>query len=192
MARTESSQSATPRATLKKSTSSSQKQQSIAGFFKKQAGPAPQSSTPAKRASDTNVPKVEHTSSSPAAPGSSPRTAPGASQQSSVIDPRNKENGVYFRSRNFNIFSRTDRLIETPGTVFSSPSRQAKKKVNYAESDDDDDAPFKPVSGNGRAAKRRRVSVKDDSDDDEFGLDAATQAAMDSDEGMLVLILGVI
>ncbi len=78
----------------------------------------------------------------------------------------------------------TDRLIETPGTSFSSPSRKVKKQVNYAESDDEDDAPFKPLSGNGRAAKRRRISVKDDESDDEFGLDTATQAAMvESDDG---------
>ena len=43
---------------------------------------------------------------------------------------------------------------------------------------------FKPLSGNGRAAKRRRISVKEDSDD-EFGFDAATQAALESDVGML-------
>ena len=43
---------------------------------------------------------------------------------------------------------------------------------------------FKPLSGNGRAAKRRRISVKDESED-EFGFDAATQAAMESDDGML-------
>ena len=43
---------------------------------------------------------------------------------------------------------------------------------------------FKPLSGNGRAAKRRRVSVKDESDD-EFGYDAATQSAMESNDGML-------
>jgi len=80
----------------------------------------------------------------------------------------------------------TDRLIETPGTNFSSPSRKAKKQVNYAESDaeDDEDEVFKPLSGNGRAAKRRRISVKDDSDD-EFGFDAATQAALESENGML-------
>ena len=83
----------------------------------------------------------------------------------------------------------TDQLIETPGTSYSSPSRKAKKQLNYAESDDDDDDDeedevFKPLSGNGRAAKRRRVSVKDESDD-EFGFDAATQEAMESDDGML-------
>jgi len=56
--------------------------------------------------------------------------------------------------------------------------------VNYVESDDDEDDVFKPLSGNGRAAKRRRIAVKEDSDD-EFGLDAATQAALEQDDGML-------
>jgi DNA mismatch repair protein MSH6 len=41
---------------------------------------------------------------------------------------------------------------------------------------------FKPLSGNSRAAKRRRISVKEDSDD-EFGFDAATQAALEDDDG---------
>lgn len=81
----------------------------------------------------------------------------------------------------------TDQLIETPGTSYSSPSRKAKKTVNYAESDaeDDEDDVFKPLSGNGRAAKRRRISVKDESDDD-FGFDAAEQGAVESDDGKLI------
>jgi DNA mismatch repair protein MSH6 len=57
---------------------------------------------------------------------------------------------------------------------------QARKSVNYVESDeDDDDDVLGPIANNsrGRATKRRRVSVDDDSDD-EFGLDAATQQAM--------------
>ena len=33
---------------------------------------------------------------------------------------------------------RTNELIETPGTSYSSPSRKAKKQVNYAESDPED------------------------------------------------------
>ena len=56
--------------------------------------------------------------------------------------------------------------------------------MNYVESDDDEDDVFKPLSGNGRAAKRRRIAVKEDSDD-EFGLDAATQAALEQGDGML-------
>jgi DNA mismatch repair protein MSH6 len=57
--------------------------------------------------------------------------------------------------------------------------------VNYAESDDDEDEDdvLGPIANNsrGRATKRRRVSVEDESDD-EFGLDAATQQAMLDDE----------
>lgn len=59
-------------------------------------------------------------------------------------------------------------------------SAQARKQVNYAESDaesDDDGEVFQPVSANGthkRSLKRRKVAALDDSDDDdEFGLDAA-------------------
>lgn len=67
--------------------------------------------------------------------------------------------------------------------MFSSPSRAAKKAVSYAESDaeDDEDEVFKPLSGNSRAAKRRKISIKDDSDDEFDG----TQAAIAQDEGML-------
>jgi DNA mismatch repair protein MSH6 len=51
-------------------------------------------------------------------------------------------------------------------------------------SDDEEDEIFKPVANNakkGRATKRRKV-IEEESDD-EFGLDAATQAAM-LEEGM--------
>ncbi|SMR42250.1 unnamed protein product [Zymoseptoria tritici ST99CH_1E4] len=145
------------------SSSTAKKQQGIAGFFQKRAAPA--ASTPAKRPAESNAPKASDASSNVDA-ASSPRTAPGASQQSSVAASRGKEN-------------------ESPGTIFSSPSRKAKKSISYAESDaeDDEDEVFKPLSGNRRAAKRRKVSIKDDSDD-EFGFDASTQAAMESDEEM--------
>lgn len=61
---------------------------------------------------------------------------------------------------------------------------QARKSVNYVESDDDEDEMFAPIANNsrGRATKRMRVSLDDDSDD-EFGLDAATQQAMLEDDG---------
>lgn len=58
--------------------------------------------------------------------------------------------------------------------------RVTKKQVNYAESDDEEEDVFRPLSVNatkGRAAKRRKISVQDDSDDD-FGIDPATEAAM--------------
>lgn len=41
---------------------------------------------------------------------------------------------------------------------------------------------FKPLSGNRRAAKRRRISTKEESDD-EFGMDADTQAALEDEDG---------
>ncbi|KAF2161698.1 hypothetical protein M409DRAFT_27757 [Zasmidium cellare ATCC 36951] len=143
------------------------KQQSIAGFFKKQPAATPSSATPAKRLLDSKASNLaSDIGDASSILASSPPTAAGASAQSSVIEGRGKEN-------------------ETPGTLYSSPSRKAKKQVNYAESDDDEDEVFKPLSGNRRAAKRRRISVKDDDSEDEFGLDAGTQAAMlESDEGV--------
>lgn len=59
---------------------------------------------------------------------------------------------------------------------------QARKAVNYAESDDDEEV-FKPIDNGartGRATKRRRVIVDDDSED-EFELDEATQQALVED-----------
>ncbi|CAK4028074.1 DNA mismatch repair msh6 [Lecanosticta acicola] len=140
------------------------KQQSIAGFFQKRPLPAVAASTPVKRsADDSPAPKaIRSGGDASSALASSPHTAPGASQQSSVGSGRNKENG----------------------TNYSSPSRKAKKQVNYAESDEDDDEALQPSTGNRRAAKRRRISVKDDDSDDEFGLDASTLAALESDEDM--------
>jgi DNA mismatch repair protein MSH6 len=61
---------------------------------------------------------------------------------------------------------------------------QARKTVNYVMSDDEDEDVFKPVANNakkGRATKRRKMSEEES--EDEFGLDAATQAAM-LEEGM--------
>lgn len=55
--------------------------------------------------------------------------------------------------------------------------------MNYAESDDEDDEVFKPIDNGartGRASKRKRVVVDDDSDD-EFALDEATQQALVED-----------
>jgi len=96
----------TPRATLKKQNSSQSsksgpKQQSIAGFFQRRTGPASSTVTPAKRASNASEPVDASRAKADLTPGgstavpasSSPRTAPGASQQSSVVDGRDKENG---------------------------------------------------------------------------------------------------
>lgn len=63
---------------------------------------------------------------------------------------------------------------------------QAKKQVNYAESDaeDDDDEPFKALSSNAasrRGIKKRKIVLEDS--DDEFGLDDATEAALVAVDG---------
>lgn len=96
----EGNEIATPRPVPKKTGSSSQKpgpkQQTLAGFFKRT--PA---ATPAKRSTpDTATPTAPRSSaditpvpSSLPIASSSPQSHPGASQQSSVNDGRNKENG---------------------------------------------------------------------------------------------------
>lgn len=96
MARGSQNEASTPRPppALKTSTSTAsstgkEKQQSIAGFFQKRT--APLASTPAKRAADSNMSKSAEASST-IGPGSSPRTAPGASQ-SSAVNCLGKENG---------------------------------------------------------------------------------------------------
>jgi DNA mismatch repair protein MSH6 len=64
-------------------------------------------------------------------------------------------------------------------TTKANSSFKGRKAVNYAESDDEDDNVLAPIANGarGRAIKRRRLSIDDDSDD-EFELDAATQNAM--------------
>lgn len=109
----EGNEIATPRATLKKTGSSQSaksgpKQQSIAGFFAKRPAAGPSNVTPAKRAGDSNG--AETASKAPRSSAditpvpssipahSSPQTIPGASQQSSVTEGRNKENGAWHLS----------------------------------------------------------------------------------------------
>ncbi|KAK4995763.1 DNA mismatch repair protein msh6, partial [Elasticomyces elasticus] len=72
--------------------------------------------------------------------------------------------------------------IESPVTSSSSPSRKAKKKISYAESgsEDEEEGVLKPRSANntnGRAVKRRKISVQEDSDD-EFAVDEDIELAM--------------
>ncbi|KAI5305878.1 hypothetical protein KEM56_003014 [Ascosphaera pollenicola] len=62
-------------------------------------------------------------------------------------------------------------------TESGSPSRRAKKAINYAESDDDDED---VIATNGRASKRRKKLAFSDDEDDAFKEeDAAVQSDMD-------------
>jgi len=63
-------------------------------------------------------------------------------------------------------------------------SSQARKAVSYAESESEDEEFLRQLSvnkTNGRAAKRRKVSIEES--EDEFGVDAEMEEAMANDDG---------
>lgn len=204
----------TPRASSQKkqppsASQSAKSQKSILGFFQKQTtkSPTPVTSTantvPASTPLKTSFTKIE-TSVTP-----QPSSDPVVEQSSPIKKERessygkNKENGL--SSLGGNPSSQADRdLVEVAGVVLNSPSRkvcsilraivpililnhQARKPVNYAESDEEEeDEVFNPIANGarkGRATKRRRVVIDDESDD-EFALDEATQQAMAAEDGM--------
>ncbi|OAL05848.1 DNA mismatch repair protein Msh6 [Phaeosphaeriaceae sp. SRC1lsM3a] len=174
----EGNEMSTPRPSQKKqppsASQSGKGQKSILGFFQKKTSnsPSPAPSTPAtvKKTPVSTLSKTAFTrppaSMTPVPSSDAPIPSSPTRQDSEPVGDRNKEN-------------------EVAGVAFSSPSRKARKSVNYAESDDDEDEDdvLGPIANNarGRAIKRRRVSVEDDSDD-EFGLDDATQQAMLDDD----------
>jgi DNA mismatch repair protein MSH6 len=65
-----------------------------------------------------------------------------------------------------------------PSIPSSSPVRTEKKKVNYAESEDEDEEPVlrqRSSNATARSVKRRKL---DDDSDDEFAMDDATEALL--------------
>ncbi|KAF2218940.1 DNA mismatch repair protein Msh6 [Elsinoe ampelina] len=118
-------------------------QKSILGFFGKKSGPA---SSPAldkqKKAPTSSIPTP-----SPSIDTAELTSSPPLPTKAAVIS--------------------TDKENEDPLPAFSSPSRRAKKKVSYAESEDEDEEPIKRAAPNakGRANKRRKLSIEEDSDD---------------------------
>ncbi|KAL1656808.1 DNA mismatch repair protein msh6 [Didymella pomorum] len=159
----EGNEMSTPRPSQKKqlplSSQSAKGQKSILGFFQKKStnspSPAPSQPTPAKQ---TPTPTLSKKSFSRPPPALTPVASSDAPEPSSPI-----------------------RQVEEDTPV--AAGRNKENAVNYAESDEDEDDVLGPIANNSRAraTKRRRVSVDDDSDD-EFGLDAATQAAMIEDD----------
>ncbi|KAH9868734.1 hypothetical protein J1614_007806, partial [Plenodomus biglobosus] len=163
----------TPKASQKKQpTSASQSaknQKSILGFFQKKStnspSPAPSASASVSKTPTSTLARRAFTKPdaaiTPVPSSDAPDFSSPIKQERELTVGRNKENGV----------------------APSSPSRKARKPVNYAESDDDDDEDvLGPIANNarGRTVKRRRV-IEEDSDD-EFGMDAATQQAMIDDD----------
>ncbi|KAF2140821.1 uncharacterized protein K452DRAFT_327169 [Aplosporella prunicola CBS 121167] len=179
----EGNEMSTPKpAKLKKqaSTSSQPKstQKSILGFFQKKADASSPKPDTALKSSPTPAPATRETRRKSDASALPPVPGSDALMSSSPVfsgdeQGKEKENGF------------ADGLQELPSfAAATSPSRKAsrtsrtKKAISYAESEDEDDA-FQPVSAkvtNGRA--KRRKLVTEDSDDDEYGVDAATEAAM--------------
>ncbi|ORY03496.1 DNA mismatch repair protein muts [Clohesyomyces aquaticus] len=187
----EGNEMSTPRASQKKqppsASQSGKSQKSILGFFQKKStnspSPAPSDPTPVKRTPASALSKTAFTRTGPTSsltptPSSDPAgpSSPIKQEHESGLG-KNKENGL--PSPITPLDGVANRVSsELAGVALSSPSR--KKVVSYVESDaEDDDDVFQPIANNarkGRASKRRKVSVEDS--DDEFGLDAATQAAM--------------
>ncbi|KAJ9661332.1 DNA mismatch repair protein msh6 [Coniosporium apollinis] len=180
----EGNEIATPKpVTLKKTPSASQSgkgQKSILGFFQKKtdgaSSPVIKSSPPANAPFKSPVtvqtrklsslPRASSTTLTPAPTSDAPIPSSSPAYNESIGGKgTNKENEV------------------AGGALPSSPSRKSKKAVSYAESEEEDEEVFRQITGNtgnGRASKRMKVSLEES--DDEFGLDAATQAALVEDD----------
>ncbi|OCL15066.1 DNA mismatch repair protein Msh6 [Glonium stellatum] len=173
----EGNELSTPRPSASKkqvpSSQSAKSQKSILGFFRRSdAGSSPVAKSSPPAASPASTIRAPRSRKIPTDHASSPALTPAPSSDAPVPSSplygesdrkgKNKEN-------------------EVAGVPMSSPIRQGKKAVNYAESDDEDEV-FHPISANAtrRASKRRKVALEDS--DDEFGFDAATEEAMLQDD----------
>ncbi|RYN39569.1 DNA mismatch repair protein [Alternaria arborescens] len=174
----EGNEMSTPRASQKKQPASASQsakgQKSILGFFQKKStnspSPAPSDATPVNKTPTSRLAKKAF-NDPPAA--ITPVPSSDAPDYSSPI--KQEHELTIGRGRN--------KENEPADVTPSSPTRKARKPVNYAESDDEEEDVLGPIANNarGRATKRQRVVVDDDSDD-EFGLDVATQKAMLEEE----------
>ncbi|KAI1333928.1 muts domain V [Xylariaceae sp. FL0016] len=152
----------TPSLSRKPSSASStaRKQQSILGFFAKTATPSPKPSPkPADESScltESNKSNSLHLAKNP------PNVTPVPS--SDAIEPSSSQ-------ENHDSVSTITRKSALPKMVLeSSPTRKAKKAINYAESDDEeDDDVFEAMRGaKARRQKRQRSKVVEDDDDDGY------------------------
>jgi len=210
----EGNEMSTPKASQKKqpasASQSAKSQKSILGFFQKKptnsptpatSNTVPEIQTPNSTLTNKSFAKPR-TALTPVPSSDAPDHSSPIKQERELTVGRNKENGWCIPV--FEFFTANCTMPEVAGVAISSSSRkvrstshcaalmtwfnilaQARKAVNYAESDDDEDEDdvLGPIANNARsrAMKRMRVSVEDDSDD-EFGLDAATQQAMMDDD----------
>lgn len=209
----EGNEVATPKPSLKKSTSSasasqSQKgQRTILGFFQKKSADAPPSSSPAP--STVKPSPAPPLAAAPSSDGAAPSSPPLASSPIARVNGgKNKENGVSSSATSISdrdtdaaghqegpepVSSPPRKVSSTVSVIFIPPLThiiQNKKPVNYAESEDEDDEVIlKPRSTNAasRAAKRRKIAL-DDSDDD-FAMDDAMESVMTQIDGTITFRL---
>ncbi|KAI9729544.1 MAG: DNA mismatch repair protein msh6 [Cirrosporium novae-zelandiae] len=187
-------ESATP-PSLKKSISSSvpsKNQKSILGFF--QRTPV-LNKTPTSRSNADSTPKqqksVKHldmkqspSQSLTPVPSSDGPDIEDETLEDNTPKPVSQSNG------DFNLPSPgTPAHDEMPVVLpSSSPSRMARRKVNYAESDDGEESdenaflPTKRNSTRGRAVKRRKMVVSESEDDDDFKPDNKNEIENMDDE----------
>ncbi|GES62455.1 DNA mismatch repair protein msh6 [Aspergillus terreus] len=163
-----------PSGALKRSTSSTQNmknQKSILGFFQKSSPSTPSTARNAGPASSPAQRASEQRSANGSANGDKKKSVPKFSQDlapvpsSDLVVPEEEDEEKNAR----------ESPSESLEKKTSSPSRRAKKQVNYMESDsegeDDDEQIFRPGRKNNRS-KRRKVSPESDDDFDQGGGDA--------------------
>ncbi|KAL9611882.1 MAG: hypothetical protein Q9167_003496 [Letrouitia subvulpina] len=192
--------------TFKRSTSGSQSaksQQSIVGFFQKQTSESPS-------ATANDLPKINGAklpingakskrSTRPAIRGHSSSLTPAPSSDAledfeEDTQPQRSAKassgwkGLPSPITPAGISTAGDGVSDIDPTHFNSPSRKAKKIINYAESDaeDDEDDVVIPTGRqrlSERAKKRRKTSVSDDDDDDDFaaGLESELEVVDEDD-----------
>jgi DNA mismatch repair protein MSH6 len=164
MARTPKAEAATPARpppTLKKQPSTASKnQKSILGFFSK----APATSLPVPKKDDLvkSSPTSNDTKATPKRKLASPKKSFLQKTSAANVTPVPSSDAVEpTSSQEENIKPSQD------GVAFSSPSRRAKKKISYAESDDEEDI---PVKASARRSRPKKV-VESSDDEDAFVAD---------------------
>ncbi|KAI9825878.1 MAG: DNA mismatch repair protein msh6 [Thelocarpon impressellum] len=191
-----------PPPSLQKSSSGSQSarnQKSILGFFQKKSStdlptrtangsinPAPGPTggrifvkKPATKRGSSQSLTPAPSSDAPSSPQHSPTTNGDRVDHNGLPSPITPVNEEVVRVKNAD--------VNGAAAASSSPSRKARKAINYAESggeDDDDEPAFEPVrstASRARASKRRRTSLEDESEDDFVADEGDAGADVDDD-----------
>ncbi|PSR97212.1 muts domain V [Coniella lustricola] len=168
--------------------SSAAKQQSILGFFSKSAS---NGATPASKAEKDNKPAAaasclqETTMKSNALSSVKRSSAATPVPSSDVIDPMSSQENRDTTELDTKLFSdlpspgspdgvHSKIAAVVKGALYSSPSRKARKTVNYAESSDDEDVIMPRNARLSRSRSRARNQIlNDDEDDGDDDFDAA-------------------